>query len=161
MKMLRKILVPLDFSAHSTQALHYAADLARRYEAKLDLVHVFDIRIYSMPDGFPMFAAGQFDQISAELAQLLEKAKRDVLADGALAVETHMLQGTPEMEILRLATAGDFDLIVLGTHGRTGIKHLLIGSVAERIVRHASCPVFTVKAAVETAAATLTPQPLA
>lgn len=133
-------------------------DLARRYEATLELVHVFDISIYSMPDGIPMFAPGQFEQVTADLERLLENARRDALAAGATVVDVHMLQGNPGMEVLRFARDGSFDLIVLGTHGRTGIKHLLIGSVAERIVRHSPCPVFTVKAAAQTESATLTVQ---
>jgi nucleotide-binding universal stress UspA family protein len=158
MKTIRKILVPIDFSQHSAQALLYAADLARRYEAKLELVHVFNISIYSMPDGIPMFAPGQFEQVTADMERLLENAKHDALAAGAQNVETCMLQGNPGMEILRLAREANFDLIVLGTHGRTGIKHLLIGSVAERVVRHSPCPVFTVKAIAQTESATVTVQ---
>lgn len=161
MKVIRKILVPLDFSQHSTQALEYAADMARRYDAKLELVTVFDINIFALPDGMPMMVPGQFEQLAADLKGLLEKAKHDALAAGALMADTHLLQGNPGEEILRFASKAEVDLIVLGTHGRTGIKHLLIGSVAERIVRHAPCPVFTVKAMPRTEAATLTAQPQA
>ena len=155
MKNISKILVPLDFSVHSKQALEFAVDLARRYDARLELVNVFDIGIYTMPDGMPMFAPGQFDEIMADVDRLLAGAKHDALAGGALLVETKRLDGKPEVEILREAREGKFDLIVLGTHGRTGLKHIVIGSVAERIVRHAPCPVFTVKAVEHTASATL------
>lgn len=146
MKNISKILVPLDFSAHSTRALEFGVDLARRYDARLELVHVFDIGVYTMPDGMPMFASGQFDEIMADVDRLLAAAKHDALAGGALLVETKRLDGKPDVEILREARDGRFDLIVLGTHGRTGLKHIVLGSVAERIVRHAPCPVFTVKA---------------
>lgn len=146
METISKILVPLDFSAHSTRALEFAVDLARRYDARLELVHVFDISVFTMPDGMPMFAPGQFDEIMADIQRLLAGAKHDALAGGALLVETKLLEGKPELEILSFAREGKFDLIVLGTHGRSGLKHLLLGSVAERIVRGAPCPVFTVKA---------------
>lgn len=153
METISKILVPIDFSAHSTRALQFAVDLARRYDARLQIVHVFDIGVYVMADGMPMFAPGQFDQINADIERLLDKAKHDALAGGGLLVETKLLQGKPEIQILRFACEGKFDLIVLGTHGRTGLKHVFIGSVAERIVRQAPCPVFTVKAVDHTAAA--------
>jgi nucleotide-binding universal stress UspA family protein len=152
MKNISKILVPLDFSAHSKRALEFAVDLARRYDARLELVNVFDITVYTMPDGMPMFAPGQFDDILADIERLLGAAKHDALAGGALLVETKRLEGKPETEILREAREGKFDLIVLGTHGRTGLKHIVIGSVAERVVRHAPCPVFTVKAVEHTEA---------
>jgi universal stress protein A len=159
MKAIRKILVALDFSEYSTQALQYAADLARRYDAKLELVTVFDVNIYAMPDGIPMFAPGQFEQLTAELKRLLEDAKRDALAAGALQVETHLIEGNPSQAILRFASEAPVDLIVLGTHGRTGVKHWLLGSVAERVVQHAACPVFVAKAPPQTEPATLTAQP--
>ena len=156
METISKILVPLDFSAHSTRALHYAVDLAQHYDgAKLELVHVFDATLYALPDA-RLLSHEQFEQTFKDLERMLADAKSDAQASGAQAVDTLLLQGKPDEEITRRAREGKFDVIVLGTHGRTGIKHMLIGSVAERIVRSSPCPVFAVKALAATSAPSTT-----
>jgi nucleotide-binding universal stress UspA family protein len=157
MKNIARILVPIDFSPHSTAALSFAADLARRYEASLHLLHVFKVIIYALPDGYTAPSADQIEILSAEAAKLLETAKHDALATGVQHVETTLLHGDPVAAIERFARDGKFDLIVMGTHGRTGAKHLLIGSVAEKTVRRAPCPVLTVRTAASTAAAAAAP----
>jgi nucleotide-binding universal stress UspA family protein len=143
---IQKILVPVDFSSHSAEAVRVAADLARRYEASIELVHTFQLQTYAMPEGYVVPTQEQFDLIVQELQGQLASAKKAALEAGALRVETELLQGGPASEILRVAQDDKVDLIVMGTHGRTGVKHLLIGSVAENVVRHAACPVLTVRA---------------
>lgn len=152
MKPIRKILVPVDFSTHSQEAIRAAADLSKRYEASVTIAHVFELLVgmgaslgYGLPAGYAVLTPGQIDDIMREYEKSLADAKRDAEAAGALKVETKQLQGPPAIEIVAFAEAGGFDLIVMGTHGRTGIGHLLLGSVAERVLRLAPCPVLTVR----------------
>jgi nucleotide-binding universal stress UspA family protein len=145
MKPFSKILVPVDFSPHSEHALRIAADLARRYEAKLCVAHVHVPVLHAAPGAFLLYSEQQLPGLLAEYEKLLEKSSHDARAAGAQQVETKLLQGVPVSEVIRFAREGAFDLIVMGTHGRTGIAHALIGSVAERVVRKAACPVLTVR----------------
>jgi nucleotide-binding universal stress UspA family protein len=146
-KPIKKILVPVDFSAHSAEALRFAADLGRRYDASLDLLHVFQTMAYALPEGYVVPSPEQLDAIMKHFQQQLETAKRSALAAGAPIVEVTLLQGGVASAILRVAEERQHDLIVMGTHGRTGMKHLMLGSVAEHIVRAAACPVLTVRSA--------------
>ena len=145
MKPFKKILVPVDFSVHSTQALQHAADLSRRYEAPLDVLHVFQTLTYALPEGYVVPSGEQLQAIMTELESQLAATKRAAEQAGALKVESQLLQGGVATEILRWANERGSDLIVMGTHGRTGMKHMLLGSVAEYIVRVAPCPVLTVR----------------
>jgi nucleotide-binding universal stress UspA family protein len=146
MKPIKKILVPVDFSAHSAEALRLAADLARRYAASVDLVHVFFTMTYGTPEGYVIPTAEQLELVMKELESQLRAAKQIALDAGAPSATTTLLQGRPATAILDFATASECDLIVMGTHGRTGVKRLVIGSVAEHVVRAAPCPVLTVRA---------------
>ena len=145
-----KILVPVDFSEGSDAALDWATVLARDTGATLLLVHVEAIPsttgggeyIYAIPE-----------PPTAELAERLEKM---VPSDPSVPVIHRMLTGDPATSILRTANAEDVDLIVMGTHGRRGLTRLLMGSVAEEVVRKAKCPVLTVKQPAPVAAATST-----
>ncbi len=143
---VRKILVPIDFSHHSQEAIRWAVDLAQRYDAtSLTLVHVIQpIPWPTSPDGMLAMTGELITQMRDALALALEGARREVAAKG-VPVETALLDGVPSTEVVELARRGGFDLIVIGTHGRTGIKHALLGSVAEKVVRKASCPVLTVR----------------
>jgi nucleotide-binding universal stress UspA family protein len=142
---IKKILVPVDFSSHSAEAVRFAADLSRRYEASLELIHAFYMQTYALPEGYVVPTPEQFDLVVQQLEGQLVSAKNAALEAGASSVETRLLQGRPTSEILRVAREDKIDLIVMGTHGRTGLKHLWIGSVAENVVRHAVCPVLTVR----------------
>lgn len=141
---LRTILVPTDFSAGSLAAVEYALALATRTGADLVLLHVMEPTVYSVD-----FALTQPD-ISAEvrrgaiesLRQLAEDARRR-----GIRAEHAVVSGTPFAEIGKVAADRKADLIVMGTHGRTGLAHAVLGSTAERVVRFAPCPVLTVKAA--------------
>jgi nucleotide-binding universal stress UspA family protein len=137
-----KVLVPVDFSEHSDRALTYATGLAKGFGATLHLVHVYPASAYIAPPLLPgPVIIGQFrDQSQKAFDEFLERARRD----HCIEITGTLLEGVPHVEILRLATELQADLIVMGTHGRTGIEHLLLGSIAERVVRSSEVPVITV-----------------
>jgi nucleotide-binding universal stress UspA family protein len=142
---VRKILCPVDFSAPSQEALHYAADLAQQFGAELTLLHVYQVPGYAFPEGVVMAAPEVLADLLASIDRALAEARTEAAGRGAARVATATAQGAPWTEIVRVAAEGGHDLIVLGTHGRTGIKHALLGSVAERVIRKAPCPVLTVR----------------
>ena len=147
MKPIKKILVPVDFSAHSAEAQLFAVDLARRYEASVDLLHVFQTMTYALPEGYVTPGAEEVAKIMQHFQVQLDAVKQLAIDAGAPAVTATLQQGGVASEILRFAQERDCGLIVMGTHGRTGMKHMLLGSVAEHIVRVAPCPVLTVRVA--------------
>jgi universal stress protein A len=150
MKDIKSILVPVDFSESSRQALAYAAELAGRFGAKLDLVHVWDVPPYIPPEalvGVPGSDARSLGQLARDHARE-EMDKLIAEHAGQLPLGEALLEsGDPARIIIEVAEQRASDLIVIGTHGRTGLSHLLIGSVAEKVVRRATCPVLTVRAA--------------
>ncbi|MBE7447111.1 MAG: universal stress protein [Planctomycetia bacterium] len=143
MIILKKILCPVDHSECSYLALKYAISLALKDEAKLYLMHVIDTRLYDTE--IYKFSPYKFDEIDMnkireDLIKSLPEGTTDVLE-----VETIVIKGIPFYEIVNSATEIGADLIVIGTHGRTGLSHVVMGSVAEKVVRKASCPVLTVR----------------
>ena len=142
---IRKILVPTDFSAHSKEGQGWAAELARRYEASLTLVHVYQPISYALPEGYVLPSANLLADLEVNLGRALDQAKAELERTSGLRVDTALMQGVPFAEIIRFAREGSYDLIVLSTHGRTGLRHALLGSVAEKVVRKAPCPVLTVR----------------
>jgi nucleotide-binding universal stress UspA family protein len=146
MKPFSKILVPVDFSPHSREATLYAVDLARRYGAPITLVHAYQPVAYALPESFVMYTPDQLANVLTELQKQLATAKADAELSGATRVDTHVLQGDVASQIVQCAVDGGHDLIVMGTHGRTGPSHLLLGSIAEKVMRRAPCPVLTVRA---------------
>jgi nucleotide-binding universal stress UspA family protein len=145
MTPFHKILVPTDFSRHSTEAVLTAADLSRRYEASVTLAYVFEPVTYALPEGHIMQSPPQLEEMQSVFEQRLVEAKAEARAAGALDVEAKLLTGPVATEIADYAERGHFDLIVMGTHGRTGLRHLVLGSVAEKVVRVAPCAVLTVR----------------
>lgn len=139
MSSLKKILVPTDFSADAEEATRLAADVAQRYDAELTLVHVHETPAYELPDGHVENMPSQLDRVFADLDQRLGDLAERARAAGAPRVETRILQGQVVRELVGFAAG--FDLVVMGTHGRTGLSRLLLGSVAERVVQLAACPV--------------------
>src|SRR5437879_7650376 len=129
MPEIRKILVPVDFSDSSTDALSFAADLARRYEAELVLLHVCQLPAITLPEGMVLPGPETTARIFDRAAELLASQRVAATNLGAPAVTTATAQGVTFVEIVRAAREGGFDLIVMGTHGRTGVRHALIGSV--------------------------------
>lgn len=146
---LQRILVPLDFSACSRQALTYARQFAQQFAARLLLVHVVEPMI--VPENL-ILAVPELPEAGGNLVndaktRLDELARREI-PDG-IKVDTFVPVGRPYSEIIELARTETADLIIIATHGYTGLKHALLGSTAERVVRHAPCPVLTVRASVE------------
>ena len=146
MSMFRKILVPVDFSPHSTFAVRLAADLARRGSGAVTLLHVFDPLPYALPGDHDAFSTDQRQRLDRQIQKSLAAAQRRAETAGAPRVQRQLLEGNPAVEIVRFASEGQFDLIVMGTHGRRGLQHALLGSVAERVVQLAACPVLTSRA---------------
>jgi nucleotide-binding universal stress UspA family protein len=135
---VKSILIPTDFSETSDAALHYAVGMAQAFGAQLYLLHVPGETGENFEANFPV---GRFETAARErLATLLSQEDID-----RLRPEYALRIGTPADEIGRYADARDVDLIIMGTHGRTGVAHLLMGSVAERVVRTAPCPVLLVR----------------
>ena len=145
MKPFKKILVPVDFSPHAEAAIRAAADISQRYDASVTLVHVYEVVAYALPEGYVFQTPQQLAGLMSEFQKLLGAAKAQAQAAGAKRVETTQLQGPAAFEVTEFAKKNGFDLIIMGTHGRTGFKHALLGSVAERVVRVASCPVLTIR----------------
>lgn len=147
-----KILVPIDFSKHSEEGLRHAKDLAELFGAKLDLLHVVE---ENMP---PAFYTGGVTSIYDMHPDIDEKAKAEMqkLVDETegpgVEAAYHAASGRPASEIITFAQDHDSDLIVMATHGRSGLEHVFLGSVAEKVIQRAPCPVFTVR--------TLTPAPV-
>jgi nucleotide-binding universal stress UspA family protein len=134
-----KILYPTDFSTTGRPALEMATSLARDRQAKLLIVHVEEP---PMAYGGGEFYYGALEPDHVELERMLKEV---VPADSAVPVEHRLIVGSPAESIVYLAEKENVDLIVMPTHGRTGLARLLMGSVAEEVVRKAKCPVLTVK----------------
>lgn len=147
MVRVRKVLCPIDFSEPSAEALHFAVALARRFDATLTLVNVYAVPGYALPEGAVLLGPKVMADVLAETERGLREWKARAERLGARRVDTLAAQGAADAEIVRVAREGAYDLIVMGTHGRTGLKHVLLGSVAEKVVRRAPCPVLTVRPA--------------
>ena len=143
---IKKILVAIDFSKLSYEALDYAIDLARDLGAKLSVIYVVEPLEFAGVDvlgGTPIATQSIVDEHLKQAKLELERVKTRKLSglDGAT---TAVRMGRPAEEIVAAGGKGKANLIVLGTHGRSGLSQLLMGSVAERVVRHAQCPVVVV-----------------
>jgi len=138
MTAVKSVLVPTDFSETSDAALNYAIDMARAFGAQLYMLHVPGKTGENFEANFPV---GRFETAARErLATLLSQEEIE-----RLRPEYALRIGTPADEIVRYADARDVDLIIMGTHGRSGVAHMLMGSVAEQVVRTAPCPVLLVR----------------
>ncbi|MCI0461374.1 MAG: universal stress protein [Gemmataceae bacterium] len=137
---IKVILHPTDFSEQANNAFQLACSLARDYRARLILLHVFTppSTVYGEFGAVPPETGDLMDSYRARLAQVKPAPEN-------IVVERFVIEGHPPTEIVRLADEMEADLIVLGTHGRTGLGRLLMGSVAEVVMRKAPCPVLTVK----------------
>jgi nucleotide-binding universal stress UspA family protein len=148
MLTLKTVLVPTDFSEASEAALRYGKAMAEAFGASLHIVHVMEDLLAHA------WAAEVYVSSMPQLRDEIEKESRQrlgaLLADAeqkTLRAETALLAGNPFLEIIRYAKAHHVDLIVMGTHGRGPIAHMLLGSVAEKVVRKSPCPVLTVREA--------------
>jgi nucleotide-binding universal stress UspA family protein len=147
MALVHKILVATDFSPAADNALNHGIDLARTFGAPLVITHVYAPPVLAVPDGVIMVTAFDLADLLVKLQAGLDAAARRARDAGVAAVETALVEGTPWHEIVATADARKCDLIALGTHGRGVLAHALLGSVAEKVVRKAHCPVLTVHAA--------------
>jgi nucleotide-binding universal stress UspA family protein len=137
----KRIVVATDFSPASDLAIQYAQALAHRYKASIHVIHVVE-------EPFPITPELYIHEIPDFRERLVTDARRQLeqaIAGIDVSVTSEVLVGTVAGRIVEAATAADADLIVVGTHGRGAIGHLLMGSVAERVVRTAPCPVLTVR----------------
>lgn len=145
MKPFTKILAAIDFSENSESAFEYALTLARQFNAELTIIHVInepvDLRGFYVPHI-------SFEQLETEIEESAVKMMEDFCSKklGSFTnFKTTIVSGIPYDEITTTAVRIEASLIVLGTHGRTGLDHILFGSTAERVVRSATCPVLTVR----------------
>lgn len=142
---LKRILLPTDFSDYSKTATKYACELATKFDAELHLLHTLEIHPTSTPEfvmGLSLPAYVQESKAAAEMT--IHNVLDPKWAKGGKVIHK-VVEGSPITEIISYARQHDIDLIVLTTHGRTGLSHALMGSVAENIVRTAPCPVLTVR----------------
>jgi universal stress protein A len=138
---LKNILVPIDFSDTSLKALQYAIPFAKQFEAKITLLHVVDLPMYPQEFGYTLVDDSKvFDGTKKRLAELAARMiAPEFLADAVVR------RGVAFDTIVDVARDTQADLIITTTHGYTGLKHVVMGSTAERIVRHAPCPVLVVR----------------
>jgi len=143
--LLKRILVPIDFSEYSKNALRYAVPFAKQFGAELLLVYVVEPTIYPSD-----FAFGQMGVPNLE-RELRERAKQELerlvkaYIKGTVEVRTMIRTGKPYLEIVNLAKEETVDLIIIATHGHSGVEHVLFGSTTEKVVRKAPCPVLTLQ----------------
>lgn len=144
---LRRILVPIDFSDGSLHAMRYAAELGQKVGAEVEVMHVWNAPAYMGTEGMIVHLPGNttgslrdyvHDQAKKELEATVDAAREKFPT-----LKATLAEGDPR-EVIR-ETSAAFDLLVIGTHGRTGLTRLVLGSVAEDAVRHAACPVLTVR----------------
>lgn len=146
---LNRILVPTDFSEFSQPAMNYGCAIAARFESELHLIHIVPDPAMLIPEA-GAFSVDAIESQSGELARRATTQLNDMPGSGwenGRPIQREVRIGTIHLEIIDYAKSNDIDLIVIGTHGRSGLMHILMGSVAERIVRHSACPVLTVKPA--------------
>lgn len=149
MTRFSRILVPVDFSEHAIHAVRLAVDLARTYGSKLTLLHVGVVpHVYSTELGLGGAAAPLFTEMSAQVAReqrhRLERVAAEEVPE-ALTTELIVREGFPPEEVLAQVRSGEHDLVVMGTHGRTGFGRVLLGSVTERVLRECPVPVLVTR----------------
>jgi len=142
---IKKVLVPIDFSDYSKNSLRYAVNFAKQFNAEIYLIYVLEPVIYP-----PDFSMGQIaiPSINAEwderAREELENLAKTEIPDG-INVKTILKNGKPFLEIIDTASEENIDLIIIATHGHSGVEHILFGSTAEKVVRKAPCPVLTLR----------------
>jgi nucleotide-binding universal stress UspA family protein len=142
---VERILFPTDFSEGSNHALHFAADFAKHYNAKLYILHVVYDVMKATDSHIPHVSADDlYEELDKWALGEIETCCIEEIR-GLPDVEKKVIQGIPHEEVIKMASDEKIDMIVMGTYGRTGLDRLLFGSTAERVVRRAPCPVFTVR----------------
>jgi nucleotide-binding universal stress UspA family protein len=144
-RMINRILVPIDFSMHSKNALKFAIPMAEQVGAELRLVYVVEPTVYPADLGFgQVVLPGVEDELREKGSEELKELIREEIK-GRVKASSTVRTGRPHQEILHEAEERNVDLIIVATHGHTGVEHMLFGSTAERIVRNAHCPVLTIR----------------
>lgn len=143
---MQKVLVPIDFSDNSKKALRYAIPFAKQFKAELVLMYVVEPTIYPSDFGFGQVGFPDVEQELHEKAtKELDTLVKDLLPHTVISTSI-VSTGIPFVEITTYAQQENIDLIIVATHGRTGVEHILFGSTAEKIIRKAPCPVLVVRA---------------
>lgn len=146
-KPIKNVLCPIDGSQGSKVALEYGLFIAKHFGGRAHALHVWHVSTHIRPD-LSVWMETQGQQPVAKVVEAEAKAEMARFMAGlgadASGLDVHVLEGEPWRVITEMAERDGFDLIVMGTHGRSGLMHLALGSVAERVVRHATCPVLTV-----------------
>lgn len=145
---IQHILVPTDFSPYADRALEYAIALAQTLQARLMLLHVMHLTPLETGDILASPHGDYVQTLEADAQHQMQAAQTRVHQAG-LPCDSAIVEGIPYQTIVDLAGNRGFDLIVMGTHGRTGLLHVLLGSVAERVVQLAPCPVLVTRGAPE------------
>jgi len=136
--MYNKILVPTDGSEGSKIALEHAKGLAEKYSSEIHLLYVADVRTHNTGEIIPNLVA-ELEKIGEESIESMKES-----LEGVEGIKDSVIKGIPHREINDYADEKDIDLIVMGTHGRTGLDRILLGSVTEKVVRTSNVPVMTV-----------------
>ena len=145
--LIQKIILATDFSEASREAVCYARWITRSLAAELKILHVFEPGGWTVPSHY-YYTPGFEEWVQASIEKTRQKGKEalEVLAESfGINTETIFIEGDTGKEIVRAATRYNTDLLILGTHGYTGWNHLTLGSIAEYVIRHATCPVLTIK----------------
>ena len=142
---LKKILVPIDFSDNSKKALRYAIPFAQQFKATLILVYIVEPTIYPSDFGFGQVGFPDVEKEMHEKAIGEMSALIDSFVPEKMTARTLVGSGIPFVEITTFAKEEEVDMIIVATHGRTGVEHILFGSTAEKIIRKAPCPVLVVR----------------
>ena len=141
---VQHVLIPVDFSTYAEQALDYAIALAKKLPARVTLLHAIQPPVAVNIEGGLWPSSTYIQELEAESTRDMETYLTRVTAAGVQG-EMRVVHGVPFHQIIETAKAHQADLIVMGTHGRAGLAHALLGSVAERVVRLAPCPVLVVR----------------
>jgi nucleotide-binding universal stress UspA family protein len=140
----KRICCPIDFSEPSRLALQAAVDLCGVFGAELTLFHSYQLPGYTLPEGSVVASPKMLQELADQAEAHLAEWKTIAEGMGAKNVRTAKGVGEPALEVVEFAREAGIDLLVVGTHGRTGLRHAILGSTAERVVRRAGCPVLTV-----------------
>ncbi|MDC0707722.1 universal stress protein [Stigmatella sp. ncwal1] len=142
-----RILVPVDLSEEALGLVQYALHFSLAFRAPIDLIHVWEPPQYVAPDllvASPGWDSQSIEKVAVDAAKKRLMALSDQVRDAPAPLKHHVVVGEAASSILRTAEEGKHDLIVIGTHGRRGLPRLLMGSVAQKVVARAHCPVLTV-----------------
>lgn len=144
MPEISRILAPVDFSPASNHAFQYAVELATKLKAEIHAVHVYQLPVYTFTEGAVTAGPEVVSKIVDASNDALKRLVSEHKASG-VTIHAHVLEGMPHDAVLDLAKKHDIQLIVMGTHGRSGLTRFLLGSVAERVVRSSPVPVLTIR----------------